>query len=93
MTEKKVGSSSRTFPFTAGTKVKEICPKQVGRVNVLIYNNGSITAYVVAAQNDKYTSGIPILAGATYTNDTTIAALYIVTASSTSDMRVQVDSE
>lgn len=88
-----MGKFSRTFPFTAKTKVQEITPDQESRKCVMVFNNGSVTAYILASQNDKYTDGIPVKAGATYINDTTTAALYAVTASSTTDLRVQVDSD
>lgn len=93
MSQKIRGSKSNTFALTANTTAKKLCGKDENRTNMLIYNNGSVTAYVIANQSGAYTEGIPIIAGATYNNDTTTDALWVITSSSSTDLRVQIDGD
>lgn len=93
MSEKRKGEHTRTFRLKVTTKVMQLVSKNPKRCNVLVYNVEDETVYVLSAQNLKAADGIPVVAGATYTNDTTTARLYIVAASGTQDVRVQVDSE
>mgnify|MGYP001133272983 CR=1 FL=1 len=87
------GCRTRTSHITATTKVAQLVSKDPSRICVFLYNNGSVTVYILSAQNLDAADGIPVAAGGTYKNDTTTAALWIVAASGTADVRVQVDGD
>lgn len=85
------GDKTNTYAVKAEVSPKLLCSANPKRTCVAAYNNGSVTAYVTSAQSKPYTEGRPIIAGADYVNDTTTAELWILTATSSSDIRVQED--
>jgi len=91
MSEKIRGSYTRTFKLPVTTQAVQLVAKDSKRARLIVYNNGSATVYILSAQNMTTSDGIPVAAGTSYTNDTTTAELYIVAASGTQDVRVQVD--
>lgn len=85
------GNKTNTFAVTAGTKPVLLSASNDNRVSILVVNAGSVTVYITGKQSDAYTQGIPVVANQSYSNDTTTAELWVVTSSSTSDVRVQED--
>jgi len=90
--EKPKVTTSRTFNIQAGTEAKQLVSANPKRVGLLVYNNGSVTVYILSAQNMAVGDGIPVAAGATYSNDESTNEYYIITESSTADVRVEVIS-
>lgn len=93
MRMKGTGKHTRTFAIPVTTKVKQLCAYDEKRTCVFIYNNGDNTVYILSKQNMKYTDGIPVAASGTYRNNSTYAELWIVAATGTNDVRVQVDGD
>ena len=92
MSENRIGTSTRIFKLNVTTKTIQLCAKNPKRTGLLVVNNSSVVVYILSAQNQSASDGIPIAAGASYTNDTTTAELFIIAASGTQDVRVEVDS-
>lgn len=86
-----MGNKTRTHSLTASIVPTKLCGSDENRKCILIYNAGSVTIYITAKQANPYTQGIPIVAGATYVNNTTTDALWVLTSTSTADVRVQED--
>jgi hypothetical protein len=93
LVEKEEPSSTRIFAFTVTAKAKAVVSKDVRRKCFYIYNNGSESVYLLSAQNQKYTDGIPIAASGDYENDSSTAAFWLISASGSVDVRVEVDGE
>lgn len=87
-----LGEHSRTFRLKVTTKVQQLCAKNPKRTGLLAYNNGSATVYILSAQNLTTNDGIPVVASASYADETSCAAKWIVAASGTQDVRVEVNS-
>jgi len=93
MSEVGLGKYTRTFKLDVTTKVAQLCAEDPKRKAILVYNNGSAAVYILSAQNQTASDGIPVAAGSSYTNDTTTAELWIVAASGTQNVRVQIDGD
>ena len=79
-------------PLAVTTAVSELVKENPKRCNLIVYNVGAATVYILSAQNQKAADGIPVVAAASYSNDDVQGALWIVTAASTADVRVEEDS-
>jgi len=80
--------------ITVTTKTKQLCAFNRKRKQLLVYNNGTATIEILSSQYAKYGDGIPVIAGATYTNkDYPQGRFWIVAESGTQDVRVEEDIE
>jgi len=92
MSQALIGKFTRTFAQLVTTKVQQLCAEDPNRICIFVQNLGSAPIYILSAQNMTAADGIQVAAnGGTYKNDTTTAPLWIVAASGTNDVRVQVD--
>jgi len=92
MSQVLMGKYTRIFKLSITTKVVQLVAEDPNRVCLFVYNNSSGIIYILSAQNQASTDGIPVAAnGGTYKSDTTTAALWIVGASDGLDVRVEVD--
>jgi len=83
-----------TYPLSVGTTVKQLCKENPTRTRLFVYNTGSAIVYILSAQNKTSADGIPVAATTgTYENKTTTAAMWIVAASGTNDVRVEEDTD
>jgi hypothetical protein len=89
----KLGSKSDTYALTASTTPKKLCSANKDRANILVVNNGSVTVYITSGQSKTASDGIPVAASQSYNNDTTTAELWVLTSSSTSELRIQEDGQ
>jgi len=88
-----LSSQPRTFALAVGTSPVKLCDKDPKRRAMLVYNNGSVTIYILSAQNLAAAQGIPVVANAAYQNDDCYGEYWIVAASGSQDVRVELDSE
>jgi hypothetical protein len=93
MTDEKSGCKTNIFPVTIGTDAGEIVKENPKRTCLIVYNNSASTIYLLSAQNQKTTDGLPILKGETYTNTYSKAAFWAISASTGLDIRVEEDSD
>jgi len=91
--EKKLARIPRTFPLTVTTAVMELVQENPTRKGLLVVNLGSNTVYILSAQNLKYTDGIPVTNGGSYSNDNCYGAYWIVAATGSNDVRVEENCE
>ena len=77
----------------ATTGVERLVTEDPARKGLLIYNNGSATVELLSDNTLKYGDGIPIGAGKSYDNDRSCCAYWIVAASGSQDVRVEVNSD
>lgn len=68
-----------------------ILPSNPSRRGALVYNNGTVTVYLGFDSSVTSTTGLPLVAGATYNDsgdsDLYRSDIYGITASSSSDVR------
>lgn len=88
-----MGKYARTFALQVGTQPKQLVAKDEKRTTFLVYNNGSVTVYILSAQTMTAADGMPVIAGASYENDSSTAAFWIIAASGTQDVRVEVTGD
>ena len=92
--ENKRSRKMLTYPLSVTTVVKQLVKENPSRTRLFIQNTGSAIVYVLSAQNLKSTDGIPVAATTgTYENKSTTAAMWIVAASGTNDVRVEEDTD
>ncbi len=83
-----------TYAISVTTTVKELCKENPSRTRLLVKNTGSAIVYVLSAQSLKSTDGYPVAATTgEYENKSTTAAMWIVAASGTNDVRVEEDTD
>lgn len=92
MIENKRGGNARTFRLKVTTKVQVLCANNPKRTGLLVVNNGTAVVYLLSAQNLTADDGIPIAVDGSYNNSEGTSAYWIVAASGTQDVRVEVDS-
>ena len=90
--EKKCVTVSRTFKLDVSTEVKELCAENPNRIALNVWNNGSGAVYLLSAQNLTYADGFPIAAGGSRTDNESTNAYWIIAASGTQNLRVEVIS-
>lgn len=83
----------RIYQFTVTTTAKQLLRNNKKRKAVLIYNNGATPVELLDSPNGIYGQGIPIGAGASYTNDhfNPQGAYWIICQTGTVDIRVEED--
>lgn len=86
------GKYSRTFSLDVTTKVIQLCAANPKRKALLVYNAGSETVYVLSAPNLTASDGIPIAQSNSYSDDESTCRKWIIAASGTQDVRVEVIS-
>ena len=91
--EKKLARLPRTFSLTVTTDVIKLVDENPTRKALLVVNLGANTVYILSAQNLKYTDGIPITNGGSYSNDHCYGAYWIVAATGSNDVRVEENCE
>jgi YVTN family beta-propeller protein len=83
-----------TYALSVDTQVIQLAKENPTRKRLYVANLGSNAVYVLSAQNLKYTDGIPVAASTgTYKNKTTTAAMWIVAATGSNDVRVEEDTD
>lgn len=90
---KGTGEHTRTFHIDVTTKPKRLCAKDPNRTNILVKNEGTAAVYITSAKNLAYTDGIELEDGDSYRNNSTIAEMWILTASGAATVKVQIDGD
>jgi hypothetical protein len=86
--------ATRTYALSVTTTIQQLCGADKKRRQIMVFNLGSNTVYICSAQNMLYTDGYPVLASSNpYKNKECTSELWIIAATGTNDVRVQVDSE
>jgi hypothetical protein len=93
MSEQKRSCKTRIFALAVSVTPQKVCGKDPSRTGIKIVVSDGGTAYITHAQNEPATHGIPVTSALPYNNVTTYDALWILTASSTADVRVQEDTD
>jgi len=87
------GKHARFRAHSVGTTPVQILAENPRRKGFLVYNNGTATVYLLDDPTLPKKEGMPISAGASYDNDTTTAAIYLVAESGTQNVRVEEDTD
>lgn len=79
--------------LTVTTTTQQILNGNRNRKAVLIFNNGTVTVYLLSNKNQGISDGIPIKAGSKYDNDhfNPQGEYWIIAASGTPDVRIEED--
>jgi len=92
LSEKLRGKTPLIRALSVGTSVIKLVDENPKRTGLLVYNNGSATVYILSAQNQTSSDGIPLATGASYENDNCYGAYWIVAASGTQNVRIEEDA-
>jgi len=83
----------KTRGITVTTTPQKLVTENPTRKGLLVYNNGSVTVYILSGQNIPKTDGIPVAAAASYNNDDCYGEFWIVAESGSQNVRVEEDTD
>jgi hypothetical protein len=85
--------ATRTFKLSVTDVAQQLCADDPKRKSLKVFDLSSNTVYITSAQNMPYTEGYPVTATIPYENKECKKRLWIIAATGTNDVRVQIDSE